>query len=196
MLRTQYKNSQFKLTVNEVEKVLSAATSFRNKMIIESLYYPALRREEVVNLDIRDIDFKRGRINILGKGNKLSPIPVSSIYPQYLNNLKFIIGKRLTGPVFLSNRNKKFSLSMINKIVAKIGKKSGVKNPNPRFNQLNPHLFRHTQARHLKNLKFPTEFIQHYLRHDSYKTTMDEYGTMSIDDCEKEANKLLINERK
>ena len=62
---------------------------------------------------------------------------------------------------------------MINHITAKAGKKVGIENPNPRFKHINPHIFRHSIARYLKNKGFSVEWIQNFLGHASYKTMMD-----------------------
>ena len=43
-----------------------------------------------------------------------------------------------------------------------------------------PHLFRHSIARHLKTAGYAAEFIQEFLGHQSIKTTMDTYGTLSL----------------
>lgn len=191
----QYKNSEFKLTMNEIERMISNAKNMRDRMIVESLYFPALRREEVVNLDIRDIDFDRKRLIIKGKGGKISPIPVGTIYPMYMTNLKFFIGKRTSGPVFTNSKMSSLTLSRINQIIAEIGVRANLKNPNPRLKHINPHMLRHSQARHLKDLGFHTEFIQKYLRHSSYKTTMDTYGTLSLEEMEEQANLKMLGGR-
>ncbi len=75
----------------------------------------------------------------------------------------------------------------INKIVAKAGRQAGISNPNPARKNINPHIFRHSISRYLKNKSFSTEWIQNFLGHTSYKTTMDMYGTISIDEMQQEA---------
>lgn len=45
---------------------------------------------------------------------------------------------------------------------------------------VSPHLFRHSIARHLKSAGYLAEFIQKFLGHQSTKTTMDTYGTLSL----------------
>ena len=39
--------------------------------------------------------------------------------------------------------------------------------------------------------EFSAEWIQNFLGHASYKTTMDMYGTLSIDEMQQEAEKRL-----
>jgi integrase/recombinase XerC len=80
---------------------------------------------------------------------------------------------------------------VINKIVAKAGRRAGITNPNTRLKHINPHIFRHSIARHLQNKGFSAEWIQNFLGYVSYKTTMDMYGTLSIDEMQQEAEKRL-----
>ena len=102
-----------------------------------------------------------------------------------------LIGGRKTGPIFLSNRHRAMSLRSVNRIVATLGVQAGISNPNPRLTHLNPHLFRHSIARFLKSKRFSAEWIQNFLGHESYKTTMDMYGTLSIDEMQEMAVHLL-----
>ena len=39
--------------------------------------------------------------------------------------------------------------------------------------------------------RFSAEWIQNFLGHESYKTTMDMYGTLSIDEMQEVAARLL-----
>jgi integrase len=80
---------------------------------------------------------------------------------------------------------------LVNTIVQKVGESAGVTNPNPGRAQLNPHIFRHSIARYLKSKGFSAEWIQNFLGHQSYQTTMDMYGTISIDEMQEVAAKRL-----
>jgi len=61
-----------KKEVNQLIKHVEMNTmkNLRDDALIELLYSTGLRVSEVANLKIRDIDFKKSEINILGKGNK------------------------------------------------------------------------------------------------------------------------------
>ena len=52
-------------------------------------------------------------------------------------------------------------------------------------------IFRHSIARYLKSKVFSAEWIQNFLGHESYKTTMDMYGTISIDEMQEEVVRKL-----
>jgi integrase/recombinase XerD len=86
------------------------------------------------------------------------------------------------------------SIRRVNDIVETLGEKAGVQNPNPRLKHLNPHIFRHSIARFLKSKGFSAEWIQNFLGHESYKTTMDMYGTLSLDEMQEIAARKLGGE--
>jgi integrase/recombinase XerD len=178
------------LKPSDVRKLLLAATNFRDRCLIKTLWWLGVRRRELIHLDVRDLDADRKRIIVReGKGGKTRIIPL--IDDEYLSDVLMLIGSRKTGPIFLSNRNRIMAPRLVNHIVAALGTKAGVTNPNPRLTHLNPHLFRHSIARFLKSKGFSAEWIQNFLGHESYKTTMDMYGTLSIDEMQEVAARLL-----
>lgn len=124
-----------------------------------------------------------------GKGDKTRIIPI--IDDEFLSDLQMLIGERRTGPVFLSNENRAVSLRLVNHIVQRLGERVGVTNPNPRLTHINPHLIRHSIARWLKSQGFPLEWVQNFLGHASFKTTANEYGTMSINEMQDVAVRKL-----
>src|SRR5918999_2478601 len=171
--------SAYHLKPAGVQKLLLQATNFRDRCLIKTLWWLGVRRSELINLDVRDFDKKRKRMTVCkGKGSKTRVIPI--INDEYLSDLLLLIGSRKTGPIFLSNRHRAMSLRSVNRIVASLGAQAGLVNPNPRLTHLNPHLFRHSIARFLKSKRFSAEWIQNFLGHQSYQTTMDMYGTISI----------------
>lgn len=190
MLKQQMKASAYHLKPAEVKKLVIASVNFRDRCIIKTLYWLGLRRHELVNLDARDIDFERKRVNVRrGKGEKTRIVPM--IDDEHIGDLKHLLGGRNEGPVFLSNQNKALSMRAVNYIVEATGEKAGIENPHPGRKHLNPHLFRHSIARFLKSKCFSAEWIQNFLGHQSYKTTMDMYGTISIDEMQEEAVRRL-----
>ena len=163
--------SAYHLRPADVRKLLWAAPNFRDRCLIKTLWWLGIRRRELIQLDIRDLDVERKRVTVReGKGGKTRVIPI--IDDEYLSDLRMLIGSRKTGPIFLSNRNRMMAPRLVNHIVTTLGVKAGVINPNPRLTHLNPHLFRHSIARFLKSKGFSAEWIQNFLGHESYKTTM------------------------
>ena len=188
-MKQQMPASAYHLKPTDIRKLTIAAIDFRDRCVVKSLLWLGLRRHELVVLDIRDVDFDRKRVTVRGKGDKTRVVPI--IDDEFLSDLKIFIGDRKTGPVFLSNENKALSLRLVNHILQKLGERAGVKNPNPRLKHINPHLIRHSVSRWLKSQGFTAEWVQNFLGHESYKTTMDMYGTMSIDEMQEVAARKL-----
>ena len=188
--KQQLPASAYHIKASDMRKLLLSASNFRDRCLIKTLWWLGVRRSELINLDIRDFDEKRKRMTVhKGKGGKTRVIPI--INDEYLSDLLILIGSRKTGPIFLSNRHCAMSLRSVNRIVATLGAQAGIVNPNPRLTHLNPHLFRHSIARFLKSKRFSAEWIQNFLGHESYQTTMDMYGTLSIDEMQEVAERLL-----
>jgi len=85
------------LSVTEVDKVmrqpnLNKATGLRDRAILETFYSSAIRRQELVQLKIYDIDSDRGVLMVrLGKGQKDRVVPIGEralywldLYPKHL----------------------------------------------------------------------------------------------------------------
>lgn len=184
------KASAYHLKPADIKKLTIAAANFRDRCIVKTLYWAGLRRHELAALDVRDIDFDRKRITVQnGKGGKMRIVPI--IDDEYLSDLAHLIGARKQGAVFVSNQDKALSLRSVNYIIEGVARRAGVENPNPRLRHLNPHIFRHSIARFLKSKGFTEEWIQNFLGHQSYKTTMDMYGTISIDEMQEVAVRKL-----
>jgi integrase len=148
------------------------------------------RRHELTALDARDIDFDRKRITVQnGKGGKTRIVPI--IDDEHLSDLAHLLSTRRQGAVFVSNQDKALSLRSVNYVIEAVAKHTGIENPNPRLQHLNPHIFRHSIARFLKSKGFTAEWIQNFLGHQSYQTTMDMYGTISIDEMQEVAVRKL-----
>ena len=215
MVINQYKASQYNLSMEKVRKLLDNTNSLREKVLIGGLYYGGLRRFEIAKLKIEDINFQEETITVLGKHNKISPIPTGSIFPEYFTDLKHYIKSlnKHTGYLFQSQMkqftkdgvvrkfdDKHIDISRVNQILEEVAKRANIVHPNPAtkmnrnhimvVRKVNPHLLRHSLARHLKSLRFPLEFIQNYMRHSSIKTTMDVYGTLGPEEMKEIAHNM------
>jgi len=189
-MKQQMRASAYHLKPAEVRKLVIATTNFRDRCIIKTLYWLGLRRKELVGLDVRDIDFERKRVVVRqGKGGKTRIVPI--IDDEFLGDLKHLIGNRKEGSVFTVGEGKQIAIRTINLIIETTGKRADIQNPNPARRHLNPHIFRHSIARFLKSKGFTAEWIQNFLGHQSYQTTMDMYGTISIEEMQEMAAKKL-----
>jgi len=187
--KRQLANSQFALKPAEVRKVVYACTSPRDRCLIAALAATGMRRAEVAALDVRDLDLEARRLTIrTGKGGKQRTVPITD---ELASDLRLLVGRRNTGPVFLSNRAAPLTTRQVNRIVSAAGELAGVKNPNPSSaGRLTCHLFRHTFARHWKQRGGDIESLAQILGHASSSTTVDLYGTLSIDDVQANYDRL------
>jgi integrase len=145
-----------------------------------------LRREEVAGLLIDRIDWERARISFIGKGRLTGIVPIP---PDLMQDIRFFIAGKKTGYLFPARKKKNAALTItqINRIVTEIGKRAGLKSPNPKSEtgNINPHLLRHTFSRLCKDAGLGIEEVQGLVRHKSFKTTYDVYGVLNFDEIQK-----------
>jgi integrase/recombinase XerC len=179
----QLKNSEYHLKPSEIKKVIYAPTlSFRDRCMLKTLAFTAMRRAELASLDLRDLDLSKRLIYIReGKGGKSRVVPMTD---ELASDLKHLIEHRKAGAVFVSQRGDHLTPRQVNWLVAKAGELAGVENPNPKYQHLTCHLFRHSFAREWKKRGGSIESLSKILGHTSIKTTLDEYGTEDLADVQ------------
>jgi site-specific recombinase XerD len=145
-------------------KIIKSIQNIKHKCIISLLYSGGLRRQEVLNLKITDIDSERMMVRINGgKGNKdrytiLSQallIDLRLYYKMYLPKTYLFEGA--TGG--------KYSPTSVAKILKKATKRVGI------TQNITPHMLRHSFATHLLESGTDLRHIQTLLGHTSSKTT-------------------------
>jgi site-specific recombinase XerD len=88
------------LTVEEVERMLAACNSLRDRAILETFWCTGCRRSELLGMHIEDVDWTQRVIRLIGKGDKERPVPIT---PVAARTLKAYLGDRVSGPIFLSH---------------------------------------------------------------------------------------------
>ncbi len=184
--------SQFHLTPEQIKSLIKHTEKLRDKIIIKMLAYCGLRRFELAKIKIEDIDFNTNKIKIIGKKNIERVATIFS--EQLLEDLKlyitYVLYNQKKGHLFPQgsslNQKEHISVTEINRIVAKAGRRAQINNPHPDLKNINPHILRHSCARILKDKGLSLEVVQKVLGHLSYKTTMDLYGTKSISQMDEE----------
>ncbi|MFA5077354.1 MAG: tyrosine-type recombinase/integrase [Candidatus Micrarchaeia archaeon] len=181
-------SSDFWLKQEDVLKLIGSARSLRDRCILKLLYFGMLRRNEARSLRIEDIDFPRHRLNLhITKRSKPRSVPITE--PGVFDDLRLYLEKRATGWVFVSkSKDGRLSNTAINDIVGLTAQLAGIANPNPRLRKLNPHILRHSFARHLRRQSPPIaiEVLQKLLGHKSVSTTMNIYASADLDFMEEE----------
>ena len=189
MGNSQNNAAEFTLSEQEIQQLIDTATTFRNRILIRALSLTGIRREELCNLDVADVQFDRQRILIRhGKGDKSRIVPFSD---SLTSDLKTLIGRRSKGPVFISQRGGRLNPRAVNYIVEDAGKRANLTNPNPERKTINPHLLRHSFARHYLHNGGRMHLLSQILGHRNVSITHEVYGTASEEEIQDEYRKVI-----
>ena len=149
-----------------IEKMRDECKNIRNLALIELLISTGIRVGELVNLDVKDVNFEDRSCIVQGKGNKQREVYFDARAKihlmQYLN-----IRKDDNEALFVSNNKpyQRLSIAGVELIVRKLGKKTDV-------NKVYPHKFRRTLATMAIDKGMPIEQVQKLLGHVKIETTM------------------------
>ncbi len=158
------------LTEEEASNLMEAQPSklhaLRNKAILELLYSSGLRRSELTNLNICDINFQQGYAKVLGKGSKERLVPITDIAIESIQNYLLTRPKYLPAdPLFLSSYQRRISGEGIRQII----KQSAINTKLAR--RITPHSLRHSFATHLLSNGCDLKTLQEMLGHKSLSAT-------------------------
>lgn len=152
------------LSKEEILKIIESANNLKHKCIIGLLYSSGLRRSELLNLDVTDIDSKRMVVIIKNaKGNKDR---ISVLSAHLLKDLQSYY--RVYRPekyLFEGLKGGKYSASSVLNIVKSTATKAGI------HRKVTPHMLRHSFATHLLENGTDLRHIQILMGHNSTKTT-------------------------
>ncbi|EDP71807.1 integrase [Flavobacteriales bacterium ALC-1] len=143
--------------------------SARNHLIIELFYATGIRRIELVEITINDIDFGNKQLKVLGKRNKERYIPlidslIISIknYLKYRSQLETINDKEV---LFLTKKGLKIYEMLVYRIINKYFSEASTKA------KCSPHVLRHSFATHLLNQGADLNAVKELLGHTSLAAT-------------------------
>lgn len=149
----------------EVKAIINSCTNLKHKCILSLIYSAGLRRGELVNLKLTDVDSTRGLIIIKSaKGNKDR---VSLLSPLLINELREYY-KRYKPKTYLFEGQEigaKYSTTSVANILKQACSKTRIKK------RVSPHTLRHSFATHLLEQGTDLRYIQNLLGHSSSKTT-------------------------
>jgi len=149
----------------EVKAILDAHQNIKHRAILSLIYACGLRRSELLNLKLQDIDSTRGMLRVnQGKGKKDRMVPISDKlvsllreYYQYEKPKEYLFEGQVA--------NEKYSESSLQKVLKSALKKAKIKKP------VTLHWLRHSYATHLLESGTDLRYIQELLGHNSSKTT-------------------------
>jgi len=172
-LKTE-KKVQIPFSVDEIRSVLdvnigSDYESIRNKLIIELLYSTGIRRAELINLKLIDVDFSQNQVKVLGKLNKERYIPllenIQNTIRLYLKKRECLESIEDEFYLILTRKGKKIYNSLVYRIVKNYFLKVSAKV------KKSPHILRHSFATHLLSNGADLNSVKELLGHSSLAST-------------------------
>jgi integrase/recombinase XerC len=158
--------------LNEVLNHLTFSDDFegaRDKLIIDLFYTTGIRRAELINLQIQNIDTFSNSIKVLGKRNKERVIPllpnISDEIIKYIEKRNEVINDKENNFLFLKINGDKLNDSLVYRIInyyfSNVSEKV----------KKSPHILRHTFATHLLNNGADINSVKELLGHSSLAST-------------------------
>lgn len=152
------------LSKAEIVKMINSTNNIKHRCIVGLLYSSGLRRGELLNLLVTDIDSKRMVVKIKNaKGNKDR---ISILSPSILKDLQAYYKEyRPKKYLFEGHAESQYTATSVLNIISVAAKKAGI------FKKVTPHMLRHSFATHLLENGTDIRHIQLLLGHSSTKTT-------------------------
>lgn len=141
----------------------------RDKLVIDLFYATGIRRIELINLKMQNVDLSNNTLKVLGKRNKERILPILPIISQ---NFKIYLTERANLELikdrdyfFLTLKgvklNESFVYRLINNYFSNVSEKV----------KKSPHILRHTFATHLLNNGADINSVKELLGHSSLAST-------------------------
>lgn len=167
-IQIPFSEKELDLAINQI-KYPEGFDGIRDKLIIDLFYTTGIRRAELINLKVSNVDIQNATIKVLGKRNKeriipLLPVIVDEIkgYLEQRNTLEKIVD---TENLFLMLKgvklNETFVYRIINDYFSTVSEKV----------KKSPHILRHTFATHLLNNGADINSVKELLGHSSLAST-------------------------
>lgn len=162
------------LSYEDVEALLDAPDESkpegqRDKAMLELAYASGLRVSELLSLTIKQINFDKGIVKVIGKGDKQRKIPVGDFALDYVK--KYIHDGRQRNPgrntpiLFLNRYGEPLSRQYFFMLIKKYAEEAGIKE------EISPHTLRHCFATHLLENGAALRAVQDMLGHANIATT-------------------------
>ncbi len=146
------------------------AVALRDRAILELLYGSGLRVSEVAGLTLDRVDLERGRVLVLGKGDKERELPLSDPSREALRAW-IGVGRPVMAPeaasnsLFFNHRGAQVGPRDVRRLVGRYGDQTLA------GRRVTPHTLRHSFATHLLEGGADIRAVQELLGHASVATT-------------------------
>ncbi|OED41848.1 integrase [Flavobacteriaceae bacterium (ex Bugula neritina AB1)] len=169
------KKIQVPFSEGEVDSVLESLKedkdfiSVRNRLIVELFYATGMRRIELVNLKLVDLDISNAQVKVLGKRNKERYIP---LIPSVMDTLKLYLGKRKeivsqvdVSYLLLTKKGVKIYEMLVYRVINRYFSEASSKV------KKSPHILRHSFASHMLAEGASLNALKELLGHSSLAAT-------------------------
>lgn len=173
-IKTLKVNVEKQIPFSEEEMIKLSESDFYNKnekilekLIIETLYQTGMRKSELCDLLLENVDLGRCEVRVKGKGNKERIVPISESLMMDFKN--YILERNpldeFKNYFFISKRGKKlnpkFVYSVVNSYFSSITSKQ----------KKSPHILRHSFATHILDNGAEISKVKSILGHSSLAST-------------------------
>jgi integrase/recombinase XerD len=188
------------LTSREAGKILgcpdtTTALGYRDRCILEVLYSTGIRRSELNNLKVADLDLEGGFLRVnQGKGGKDRVVPLGRVACRYLTcylaSVRPMFLRKDPGLpwLFISKKGGRMSSMVARGVVRRYTQAAGV------MKKVTPHTFRHTCATLMLKNRANIRHVQELLGHASLETTKV-YTAVTVTDLKEIHRKCHPRER-
>jgi integrase/recombinase XerC len=168
ILQIPFSEKELDLVLNQINYSVDF-DGIRDKLIVDLFYTTGIRRSELINLKIQNVDLNNSTIKVVGKRNKERIIP---ILPIVANQIKLYLAERAylqsiidSEYFFLLFKGVKLSDSFVYRLInyyfSNVSEKV----------KKSPHILRHTFATHLLNNGADINSVKELLGHSSLAST-------------------------
>ena len=167
-----YAEKQIPFSEEEMKHLLlileEAQVELLDKLIIEVLYQTGMRRAELCNLLLENVNFSRNEIVVIGKGNKERIVPISPDLSKVLK-IYYLEHRKPTAEAekyfFVSLKGKKITEKFVYLMVTSYLSQVSLKE------KKSPHILRHSFATHVLNGGAEISKVKKIMGHASLAST-------------------------
>ncbi len=186
---------------DEVQKMLNAIDitrpiGFRDRAVFELLYSTGMRRQELQDLRVEDVDVAGGYVRIeRGKGGKGRVVPLGKVAGEWVKNYTLVIrpgflrGKPDPGWLFLTKSGEKLDGEAVRQAVVKAAKAAGIQK------KVSPHGLRRACATEMIRRRANPHHVKELLGHEDYRS-LNAYTKLAIQDLKDAHQKFHPREQK
>ena len=167
-----YAEKQIPFSEEEMKHLLlileEAQVELLDKLIIEVLYQTGMRRAELCNLPLENVNFSRNEIVVIGKGNKERIVPISPDLSKMLK-IYHLEYRKPTAEAekyfFVTSKGKKITEKFVYLMVTSYLSQVSLKE------KKSPHILRHSFATHVLNGGAEISKVKKIMGHASLAST-------------------------